>query len=166
MPTVMHLKALEFEPGSDIPARFTCDGADISPALSWSDPPPGTASFALVMEDPDAPGQTWIHWVLYDLAGDERGLPEGVIFEGTAAAGARQGRNDFGRTGYGGPCPPRGPAHRYYFKLYALDRKTGLGPGATRAQLDRAMRDHVLAEAEFMARYRRSPHHGRHAGEP
>lgn len=151
----MNLQALAFKPGADIPAQFTCDGSNISPALGWITPPTGTQSFALVMEDPDAPGQTWIHWVLYDLPATERELPEGVAPKPTLPSGARQGRNDFGKTGYGGPCPPRGPAHRYYFKLYALDNRLGLPAGATRAQVDRSMRGHVLAEAEVMGRYRR-----------
>jgi Raf kinase inhibitor-like YbhB/YbcL family protein len=151
----MNLQALAFKPGADIPAQFTCDGSNISPALSWTTAPNGTQSFALVMEDPDAPGKTWVHWVLYDLPATERELPEGVSPKRTLPSGARQGRNDFGKTGYGGPCPPPGPAHRYYFKLYALDNRLGVQAGATRAQVDRSMRGHVLAEAEVMGLYRR-----------
>jgi Raf kinase inhibitor-like YbhB/YbcL family protein len=151
----MQLKTPAFNPGADIPDTFTCDGSNISPALSWSTPPEGTQSFALIVEDPDAPGRTWIHWVLYDLPSSERELPEGVAPEDTLPSGARQGRNDFRKIGYGGPCPPRGPAHRYYFKLYALDKMLALPAGATRAQVDRSMRGHVLAEADVMGRYRR-----------
>jgi Raf kinase inhibitor-like YbhB/YbcL family protein len=149
------LKAAAFEPGGDIPGRFTCDGSNISPALSWTTPPEGTRSFALIMEDPDAPRRTWVHWVLYDLPGTDRELPEGVAPKGTLPSGARQGRNDFGKTGYGGPCPPPGPAHRYYFRLYALDTELRLEAGVTRARLDRSMRGHILAHAELMSRYRR-----------
>lgn len=151
----MNLQALAFKPGADIPAQFTCDGSNISPALTWTTAPDGTQSFALVMEDPDAPGKTWVHWVLYDMPAAERELPEDVATTRTLPSGARQGRNDFGKTGYGGPCPPPGPTHRYYFKLYALDNRLGLQAGATRAQVDRSMRGHVLAEAEVMGRYRR-----------
>jgi hypothetical protein len=153
-PTVQ-LKASAFRPESDIPAQFTCDGSDVSPVLSWTTPPEGTQTFALVMEDPDAPRRTFVHWVLYDLPASERELPEGIASQGPLPSGARQGRNDFGRFGYGGPCPPPGTPHRYYFRLYALDTRLDLKAGATRAQVDRAMRGHILAEAELMARYRR-----------
>jgi hypothetical protein len=152
----LKLEASAFKPGSDIPEQFTCDGSDISPALTWSTPPEGTRSFALVMEDPDAPGRTWVHWVLYDLPGTERGLQANVAPTGDLPSGARQGRNDFKKIGYGGPCPPAGPAHRYYFKLYALDDTLGLRSGATRRELDRAMRGHIVARAELMGRYRRA----------
>lgn len=152
----MQLKTPSFKPAGDIPAQFTCDGADTSPALSWSIPPTGTQSFALVLEDPDAPGRTWVHWVLYDMPASERQLPEGVPPESELPSGARQGRNDFKKIGYGGPCPPAGPGHRYYFKLYALDKKLGLGPGATRRELERAMRGHIVARAELMGQYRRT----------
>src|SRR5712692_2401768 len=113
----MKLSSSAFEPGASIPKKFTCDGADVSPALAWSDAPAGTQSFALIADDPDAPVGTWVHWVLYDLPGAARDLPEGVAKqEQQLANGARQGRNDFGKIGYGGPCPPRGSAHRYFFK--------------------------------------------------
>lgn len=151
----MRLKASAFQPGSDIPAQFTCDGSDISPALSWTAPPEGTQSFALIMDDPDAPRGTFVHWLLYDLPASERELPEDLPPQRTLPSGARQGRNDFGKVGYGGPCPPPGPPHRYYFRLYALDTRLDVKAGATRTQLDRAMRGHVLAQAELMARYRR-----------
>jgi Raf kinase inhibitor-like YbhB/YbcL family protein len=156
MEPTLHLKTPAFKPGDSIPAQFTCDGSDTSPALSWTAPPEGTQSFALVMEDPDAPGRTFVHWVLYDLPATERELAEGVARQGKLPSGARQGRNDFGRTGYGGPCPPPGPAHRYYFKLYALDARIGLRVGATRAQLDHSMRGHILDHAELMGRYART----------
>jgi Raf kinase inhibitor-like YbhB/YbcL family protein len=145
-----------FTAGGDIPAQYTCDGSDLSPALSWNSPPEGTQSFALILEDPDAPGGTWVHWVLYDLPPTERELPTGVPRKDTLPSGARQGRNDFGKTGYGGPCPPPGPAHRYYFKLYALDKKLDLRSGSTRTQVDRSMRGHILAHADLMGRYHRT----------
>ena len=151
----LQLTTPAFKPGADIPAKFTCDGSDTSPALGWSTPPEGTQSCALVVEDPDAPGRTWVHWVLYDLPSTECELPEGVPPEGKLPSGARQGRNDFGRIDYGGPCPPPGPGHRYDFKLYALDKTLELQAGATRAQLDRSMRGHILAHAELIGRYRR-----------
>lgn len=151
----MQLKASAFKVGTDIPDQFTCDGSNISPALNWSAPPEGTQSFVLIMDDPDAPGRTWVHWLLYDLPGTERDLPEGVVPKGTIPSGARQGLNDFRKTGYGGPCPPPGPAHRYYFRLYALDTALHLKAGATRQQIDRLIRGHVLADAELMALYRR-----------
>ena len=150
-----HLDAHSFISGDGIPTEFTCDGSDVSPALEWHDPPQGTKSFALVMDDPDAPGGTWVHWLLYDLPASQRDLPQGVEPVGTLPGGARQGRNDFRRTGYGGPCPPPGPAHRYRFTLHALDTTLNLPPDATRAGLDRAMRGHVLATAELVGRYQR-----------
>ena len=151
----MQLKATAFTSGSEIPRQFTCTGSNISPALTWSAPPEGTESFALLMDDPDAPGRTWVHWVLYDLPASERALQEGVEPKGTLPSGARQGRNDFGRIGYGGPCPPPGPAHRYVLKLFALDAPLKLKAGATREDVDHAMRGHILAQAEFMGRYQR-----------
>jgi Raf kinase inhibitor-like YbhB/YbcL family protein len=138
-----------------IPAKFTCDGADVSPALKWSDPPSGTRSFALIMDDPDAPGRTWVHWVLYDLPAQARELPEGVPIQPKLESGALQGNNSFPKTGYGGPCPPRGPAHRYFFKFYALDAQTGLKPGATKVELEKAMKGHILAQTELVGRYKR-----------
>ena len=151
----MQLKTDAFPPGGDIPDRFTFDGANVSPALSWSAPPAGTQSLALIMDDPDAPRGTWVHWVLYDLPATTRELSEGVAPKGALPSGGRQGRNDFGRLGYGGPCPPPGKPHRYVFRLYALDTKLDAKAGETRAQLDRAMRGHVLAEADIMGRYSR-----------
>jgi len=149
------LKSSGFSTGGDIPKKFTCDGPDLSPALSWNDPPAGTQSISLIMDDPDAPVGTWVHWVLYDLPDTARELPEGVAKKDTLASGARQGRNDFGRIGYGGPCPPPGKPHRYFLKLYALDAKTDLKSGATKAELEKAMKGHILAQAELMGRYKR-----------
>lgn len=147
-----------FEPGGSIPARYTCDGADLSPALSWSGVPAGARSLALVVYDPDAPDpqaprMTWIHWVLYDLPPDSGGLPEAVAPE-ALPAGTREGLNDWKRTGYGGPCPPIG-RHRYFFKLYALDAVLHDLHHPTRAALEQAMRGHILGAAELIGTYRR-----------
>ncbi len=144
-----------FSPGGDIPRQHTCDGPDLSPPLRWSEPPAGTQSLALICDDPDAPAGTWVHWVLYRIPASARGLPEGVPKRETLADGSRQGRNDFGKVGYGGPCPPRGPKHRYFFKLYALDTVLDLPPGATKAELLKAMEGHILAQGELMGRYGR-----------
>ncbi len=149
------LKTSAFQSGGDILKRFTCDGADVSPALSWSDPPAGTQSFALISDDPDAPVGTWVHWVIYDLPPTARQLPEDVPKEGEVAGGGRQGTNDFRRIGYGGPCPPPGKPHRYFFKLYALDTKLNLKAGATKKDVEQTMKGHILAQAELMGRYRR-----------
>ncbi|HYL09956.1 MAG TPA: YbhB/YbcL family Raf kinase inhibitor-like protein [Candidatus Acidoferrales bacterium] len=154
-PTAMKLSSTAFEPSGSIPRQFTCDGADLSPALAWSDAPAGAQSFALIADDPDAPMGTWVHWVLYDLPAAARDLAEGVAKQGQLSSGARQGRNDFGRIGYGGPCPPRGSAHRYFFKLYALDAKLNLKPGASKSDVERAMQGHILAHAELLGRYSR-----------
>jgi Raf kinase inhibitor-like YbhB/YbcL family protein len=151
----MQLRASRFDHGADIPPYFTCDGGDLSPALTWTAAPAGTRSLALIVEDPDAPAHTWIHWVLYDIPPGERGLPEGVGHTAKLSAGTRQGTNDFGNTGYGGPCPPPGAPHRYFFRIYALDSSVALDAGATAADLRRAMRGHVVAEAELMGRYGR-----------
>jgi len=147
------ITATAFRDGSSIPKRFTCDGPDVSPALSWGDPPAGTISLAIIADDPDAPAGTWVHWVLYDLPADTRKLPEGVAKDRELPNGALQGRNDFGKIGYNGPCPPRGSEHRYFFKLYALDSRTGLKAGATKSELERAMKGHVLAQAQLVGKF-------------
>ncbi len=144
-----------FSPGEMIPKKFTCDGPDVSPKLTWNDPPASTQSFAVIMDDPDAPVGTWVHWVLYDLPADARELAEGVAKQEQLLSGAHQGRNDFGKIGYGGPCPPPGKPHRYFFKLYGLDAKLGLKAGATKADVERAMKGHILSQAELMGRYGR-----------
>lgn len=151
----LQLTTTAFSPGGSIPKKHTCDGADVSPTLSWNEPPAGTHAFALIMDDPDAPVGIWVHWVFYDLPAGTRSLAEGLPKRPELAGGGLQGRNDFRKIGYGGPCPPAGAAHRYFFKLYALDSKTGLKPGATKADLERAMKGHILAQAEFMGRYQR-----------
>lgn len=151
----LKLTSSAFEPGATIPKKFTCDGPDVSPALNWSDPPAGTQSFALIADDPDAPVGTWVHWVLYDLPADARSLAENVPKQEQLPSGARQGRNDFRKIGYGGPCPPPGKPHRYFFKLYALDAKLNLKAGAAKAEVEKAMQEHILAQGELMGRYGR-----------
>jgi Raf kinase inhibitor-like YbhB/YbcL family protein len=154
-PAKFTLKTSTFRPGGDIPKQCTCDGSDVSPALSWSDPPAGTKSFALIVEDPDAPGRTFVHWVVYNLAPSTRQLAERVPKSDDLPDGGRQGVNDFPRTGYGGPCPPPGKPHRYFFRLYALDAKLDLKAQAHKLDVVRAMEGHILAEAELMGRYQR-----------
>jgi hypothetical protein len=151
----MTLTTNAFTPGGTIPRKFTCEGPDISPALKWSGAPGGTQSYALIADDPDAPVGTWVHWVLYDLPAGTVELAENVPKQEQLPSGALQGRNDFRKIGYGGPCPPPGPAHRYFFKLYALDTKLNLKPGATKAEVEKAMKGHVLAQAELMGKYGR-----------
>jgi Raf kinase inhibitor-like YbhB/YbcL family protein len=149
------ISSTAFPDGGMIPKKFTCDGADVSPPLSWTPAPAGTQSFALIMDDPDAPVGTWVHWVRYNLPANTRELPEGVEKQEQLAGGATQGRNDFRRIGYGGPCPPLGKPHRYYFKLYALDTELTLKTGATKPELERAMKSHILGKTELMGRYGR-----------
>lgn len=138
-----------------IPARHTCDGPDVSPALHWIDPPAGTRGFVLICDDPDAPSGVWDHWILFDLPADTRTLSEGTPSDGELPSGARQGRNGFGRIGYGGPCPPPGPAHRYFFRIHALDTRLGLPAGAPRGEVEEAMGGHVLGTGLLMGRYGR-----------
>jgi Raf kinase inhibitor-like YbhB/YbcL family protein len=151
----IELTSPAFRDGEAIPRRYTADGEDVSPPLRWGEPPAGTRCFALVCDDPDAPRRTWVHWVLYDLPADARGLDEAAPAEATLPSGARQGKNDFGKIGYGGPAPPPGKPHRYSFKLYALDAPGGLSPGATKAQLLAAAEGHVLGEGQLVGRYGR-----------
>ena len=142
-----------FRSGSSVPKKFTCDGPDVSPALSWTGAPAKTKSFALIVDDPDAPVGTWVHWVLYNLPSDTRNVAEGTPKDPRLPNGALQGRNDFGKVGYNGPCPPRGSAHRYFFKIYALDSPMGLKPGATKADLERAMKGHTLDQAQLIGTF-------------
>lgn len=151
----LKIESSAFTEGGMIAGKFTCDGPDLSPAFRWSGVPEGTKSFALICDDPDAPVGIWVHWVLYDLPATVEGLPEGVATDREMGGGGRQGVNDFGRIGYGGPCPPPGKPHRYYFKLYALDGKLGLEAGATKKDLLKAAEGHILAEAQLMGRYGR-----------
>jgi Raf kinase inhibitor-like YbhB/YbcL family protein len=151
----LQISSTAFSAGETIPKKFTCDGPDVSPRLAWTEPPANTQSFALIMDDPDAPAGTWVHWVLYGLPAATKELPEGVAKQEQLSSGARQGRNDFGKIGYGGPCPPPGKPHRYFFKLYALDTKLSLKAGATKAGVEHAMKGHILAQAELIGRYGR-----------
>lgn len=151
----MKLESTAFTADAMIPSQYTCDGQNISPSLSWDTPPTGTQSLALIVDDPDAPSQIFVHWVLYDLPPEIYQLPKAVTPEPTLSGGGVQGKNDFGNLGYGGPCPPSG-IHRYFFKLYALDKELGLKSGATKEQLEAAMNGHILAEAELIGRYARS----------
>ena len=148
------LSSPAFEAGGTIPVDYTCDGRDVSPPLRWGSAPAGTVTLALVCDDPDAPAGTWVHWVVYNIPSSREGFDEAVPTDERLSDGTLQGRNDFGRIGYGGPCPPGG-THRYFFKLYALDTKLDLPPGARKDDLLRAMKDHVLAESELMGRYGR-----------
>ncbi len=155
-PMSFSLQSSAFKEGADIPRQYTCEGADISPALSWTEAPQKTQTFALIADDPDAPVGTWVHWVAWNIPAGERQLPENVAKTAGLPGGGSQGTNDFRKTGYGGPCPPPGKPHRYFFKLYALDAKLDLKPGANKKDLEQAMKGHVLAEAQLMGRYQRN----------
>lgn len=147
------LSSPSFSSGGSIPRRFTCDGEDVSPPFVWTDPPTGTQSFALIFDDPDDPSG-WVHWVLYDLPAPTRALEETTRPSPRPKEGGIHGMNSWGRSDYGGPCPPSG-THRYFFRLYALDTSLGLSPGATADQLRKAMEGHILGLAELMGTYRR-----------
>ena len=151
----MKLTSPSFRTQEPIPAKHTGEGADASPGLEWEGAPSSTKSFALICDDPDAPGGTWVHWVIYNIPAGTTGLSEGVSKSDTGA-GARQGVNDFGKVGYNGPMPPRGHGqHRYYFKLYALKTELDLKPRATKSQLEAAMKGQILAEARLVGTYER-----------
>jgi Raf kinase inhibitor-like YbhB/YbcL family protein len=150
----MKLNSRAFVQGRTIPSKYTCDGKDVSPPLAWTETPPATKSLALIVDDPDAPMGTWVHWVVYHLPPTTRQLPEGLPIDERLPDGTNQGKTDFGRTGYGGPCPPSG-THRYFFRLFALDTELSLPPASTAKQLKAAMRGHILAEAELMGTYRK-----------
>jgi len=149
------ISSRSFSNGGNIAQKFTCDAADVSPQLNWSEPPPGTETFALLVDDPDAPVGNWNHWAMWNIPATARGLAEGIRKDAELSDGSRQGQNDFRKTGYNGPCPPPGKPHRYYFKLYALDTNLGLKPGATKKEVEAAMKGHVLAQAEWMGKYGR-----------
>lgn len=149
------LSSSSFTNGDVIPKKFTCDGADVSPQLSWASPPQNTKAFALIADDPDAPVGTWTHWVLYDLPGDARLLAENFAKTPELPDGSRQGKNDFGKIGFNGPCPPPGKAHRYFFKLYALDGKLGLAAGSGKQAVEEAIKAHTIAEAQLVGKYGR-----------
>lgn len=149
------LKSSAFSQGAPIPSKYTCDGADASPHLTWSNPPEATKCYVLIADDPDAPVGTWVHWVVYNIPKDRLELPEGIPTVARLTDGSEQGINDFKRIGYGGPCPPRGAPHRYFFKLYALDRLLTVKPDATKSTIESAMKGHILAEAKLVGTYQR-----------
>jgi Raf kinase inhibitor-like YbhB/YbcL family protein len=154
----LSITSTAFAPNGEIPRRFTCEGEDLSPPLAWTGAPAGTKSFALVVDDPDAPDpaapkMTWVHWILYDLPAGATGLAEGVA-PAALPAGTREGVNDWKRTGWGGPCPPIG-RHRYFFELYALDTTLGDLGRPTKALLEQAIAGHVLARAELVGTYQK-----------
>ena len=152
---VLKLTSASFEADGDIPAKYSCDGTNMSPALAWADAPAATRSFALIMDDPDTPKGAVTHWLIYDLPVGARSLPEGVPTSKKLADGSMQGKNVVGKSGYTGPCPEKGePAHHYFFKLYALDAKTNLKPNAKKEELEGAMKGHILAKAELIGRFK------------
>jgi Raf kinase inhibitor-like YbhB/YbcL family protein len=153
-PTPFTLTSPEFVHEEAIPVKFSCDGEDISPPLQWIGSPEGTQSFALIMDDPDAPGGTWVHWVLYNIPPETRALTENILAEPTLADGSMHGENSRGRTDYGGPCPPGG-THRYFFKLYALDILLEASPDIDASDLLNLMEGHILAETQLMGVYSR-----------
>lgn len=144
-----------FSSGGTMPKKFTCDGPDVSPPLTWTEPPAATKSFALLVDDPDAPVGNWSHWAMWNLPASSRGLPEAVSKEVSLPDGTEQGKNDFGKTGYNGPCPPPGKLHRYYFKLFALDTRLDLKAGSRKKELETAMKGHIVAQSEWMGTYGR-----------
>lgn len=150
----LSLRSEVFKAGEVIPRKYTCDGADVSPSLSWGGVPREAQELVLICEDPDAPAGLWTHWLLYGLSPETVNVTEGIPKK-DAVSGARQGKNTFGKVGYGGPCPPRGSTHRYFFKLYAVDRALDLKPGADRETVTKAIEGHVLAQGELMGRYGR-----------
>jgi Raf kinase inhibitor-like YbhB/YbcL family protein len=150
----LSITSTAFKQGERIPSKYTCDGTDISPGLEWSDVPEGTRSFTIIADDPDAPVGTWIHWVFYNILGKTRTLPEAVPPDASLPDGSMQGKNSWGRPGYGGPCPPGG-THRYFFRLYVLDALLELRSGMSEDVVLKAMKGHILAEAELMGLYSR-----------
>lgn len=150
-PSAMTVTSPAFGSGGAIPARYTCSGADVSPPLAWSGAPSGTRSLALTVIDPDAPGRPFVHWVVFNLPSDATDLAEGV----RQPEGAIAGRNDFGSSGYRGPCPPPGSAHHYHFKVYALDGELSLHPGASESSFQEATKGHVLATGELVGTFKR-----------
>lgn len=150
----LEIKSSVFENEGMIPKKFTCDGEDISPELTWDGAPENTKSFALVCDDPDAPVGTFVHWVIFNIPSDVSKLSENTPNTKMLENGAKQGKNNFGKIGYGGPCPP-GETHRYYFKLYAIDQNVDLDPGISKDQLLEEIKDNIIDEAELMGKYAR-----------
>ena len=154
--TKLTITSPAFKTGGMIPKQFTCDGKNISPPLAWNGVPEKIKSFAIIVDDPDAPKKTWVHWVLFNIPSYVRAMAEDMPQHGQLKKGAFQGTTDFKKIGYGGPCPPSG-THRYYFKVYALDTLLTLKPGITKAQLLKAMKGHIIAKGELMGKYTTSP---------
>ena len=152
---VLELGSPAFQTDSLIPVKHTCDGADTSPALFWSGVPDSARSLALICDDPDAPRGTWVHWVIYGIPPEMDSLPQAVPKGKEVLSGVKQGLTDFQRVGYGGPCPPEGKPHRYFFKLYALDAELVLESGKSKEELLKAMKGHILAQGELVGRYGR-----------
>jgi hypothetical protein len=152
---VLSVSSTAFQEGAKIPSKYTCQGQDVSPPIAWGEPPVRTQSFALIMDDPDAPGGVFTHWVLFNIPSSSRELLEAVPGQAQLPSGALQGKNDFGIIGYGGPCPPPGRPHRYQFTLYALDRSLELKAGASKKQAIDAMRGHILAQGQVIGTYQR-----------
>ncbi|MCL7414740.1 MAG: YbhB/YbcL family Raf kinase inhibitor-like protein [ANME-2 cluster archaeon] len=149
------ISSAAFENGSTMPVEYTCDGADHSPALAWKGLPDGTRSITLIMDDPDAPGRTFVHWVIYNLPADSTELTTAVPRNKSLDDSSLQGKNDFGKIGYNGPCPPPGKPHRYFFKVYALDTVLDLKSGASKSQVEAAMSGHILAQGEMIGKFGR-----------
>ena len=152
---LMQLTSTAFKSGGAIPKQFTCEGKNVSPPLTWTGASANVKSFALIVDDPDAPNGTWVHWVVYDLPATTTELPQDTPKSQSIAGNAKQGINDFKQVGYGGPCPPPGKAHRYFFKLYALDEMLNLKPGATKKEIEKAMTSHIVGTAELIGTYER-----------
>ncbi|OWK36347.1 YbhB/YbcL family Raf kinase inhibitor-like protein [Fimbriiglobus ruber] len=155
-PTTLSVSSPTLQPGDPIPAEYTADGRDVSPPLNWADVPHGSASLVLICEDPDAPRGLFTHWVAFNLPAGSRGLGEAFPTSASLPDGVAQATTDFGRTGYGGPAPPPGKPHRYFFRLFALDTRLDLDPGASHQEVRAAMEGHILAEGEFMGTYGRA----------
>ncbi len=154
MAQTIHVTSDAFREGEMIPAQYTCDGRNINPSLRWSGAPKETQSFVILSDDPDAPGGDWVHWVLYDLPPTINMVPEALPPHNVLVNNEKHGKNDFGRVGYGGPCPPGG-THRYFFKVYALDAMLNLPAGKTKKEILKAMEGHILAEGGLMGKYQR-----------
>jgi Raf kinase inhibitor-like YbhB/YbcL family protein len=152
---VFSISSYAFKPGGSIPRTFTADGTNVSPALMWENPPSGTRAFALICCDPDAPSGTWVHWVIWNLPAPAKGLAEGVPQTKVLADGSCQGKNDFGRIGYGGPSPPPGKPHRYFFRVFALSERLAVLAGASSRDLEKAMEGKILGIAEVFGIYER-----------
>ncbi|MCZ6601597.1 MAG: YbhB/YbcL family Raf kinase inhibitor-like protein [Planctomycetota bacterium] len=153
----IHVTSSAFEEGGAIPKKFSCEGAEVSPPLAWSGVPPGVKSLAVICDDPDAPVArgVWDHWVLFGLPSDAVSLEEGIAKDKVLPNGAKQGTNDGKFIGYQGPCPPEGSSHRYFFKVYALDKELDVEPGITKPELEKAMEGHILAQGQLLGKYQR-----------